>query len=113
MKYRGGSLAGVATNIILSWQKFCRGKHVFVTTKIILVAASASDGVDWGGGRDSNLSSSRHGHAGSLFTGGEQKEVASGTRWILSPHIPPLFMMPLTQAHGEHRMAALILIVFW
>ena len=28
-----------ATNIILSQQKFCRGKHTFVATKMILVAA--------------------------------------------------------------------------
>ena len=43
-------MAGVATNIILSRQKFCRGKHVFVTTKIILVAAPTSDGVGGAGG---------------------------------------------------------------
>ena len=43
----------VATNIILLWQKFCRGKHTFVTTKdwdksfvvtkMILVSAPASN----------------------------------------------------------------------
>ena len=33
----------VETNITLSRQKFCRGKHTFVATKMILVAAPAND----------------------------------------------------------------------